>query len=187
MPYSSPVFDKTIAELFTMLKPATLLDLGAGAGKYGAMIQKVNDRVQATAVELEKEYIKRFKLHSMYSHVWHCSVMDLISPRHYEIAFDVIMIGDILEHLRKSEGIDLLNFLIYRCKWVVVVFPHRYLQNAVDGHDSEAHISVWNESDFFSFERTDLFEKERQRLIVLRGYLEKAVSIEEVASKLRKR
>jgi len=75
---------------------------------------------------------------------------------------------------------DLLNFLIYRSRWIIVQFPYRFLQNASGGYNSEAHISVWAESDFLSFERTRMYVKDTQRLIVLRGYLENAISVEKI-------
>jgi hypothetical protein len=112
--------------------------------------------------------------------------INLIRPEYFDSCFDVVMAGDILEHLKKSEGIDLLNFLIYRSRWIIVEFPHRYLQNAVDSYSSEAHISVWADNDFLSFERTRMYAKDTQRLIVLRGYLEKAIPVEKIELTLKK-
>src|SRR3989338_4500380 len=186
MPYSSFIFDKSIEEIIRLLKPETLLDLGAGAGKYGELAKKINSSIKLTAVEIEKDYIKNFKLPSIYDKVWNISATDLINPKYYDQIFDVIMIGDIIEHLKKSDGIDLLNFLIYRCRWIILEFPHHYLQNSVDGYQSEAHISVWTETDFSSFERTKLYIKDTQRLIVLRGYLENKVSAIEMESLINK-
>src|SRR3989344_7453428 len=158
MPYSSFIFDKSIEEIIRLLKPETLLDLGAGAGKYGELAKKINSSIKLTAVEIEKDYIKNFKLPSIYDEVWNISATDLINPKYYDQIFDVIMIGDIIEHLRKSDGIDLLNFLIYRSRWIAVQFPHRYLQNSVEGYHSEAHISVWSAKDFDSFESAGLYK-----------------------------
>ncbi len=76
-------------------------------------------------------------------------IINLIRPKYFDSRFDIVMAGNIFEHLRKSESIDLLNFLIYRSRWIIVEFPHRYLQNAVDGYGSEAHISVWADNVFF--------------------------------------
>ena len=182
MPHSSFIFDKSIEEIMRLLKPETILDLGAGAGKYGKLIKNINPSVQSIAVEIEKDYIKKFNLLSIYDEVWNISVTDLIKPKYYDSTFDVIMIGDIIEHLKKSDGIDLLNFLIYRCRWIILEFPYRYLQNFVDGYHSEAHISVWTKDNFVSFERSQLYEKNTQRLVVLRGYLENKISVADIES-----
>ena len=182
MPYSSFIFDKSIEEIIRLLKPQIFLDLGAGAGKYGELVKKISPSTKLTAVEIQRDYIKKFRLPSIYNEVWNISVTDLINPKYYDSNFDVIMIGDIIEHLKKSDGIDLLNFLIYRCRWIILEFPHHYLQNSVDGYHSEAHISVWTKDDFVSFERTQLYEKDTQRLVVLRGYLENKTSVADVES-----
>ena len=125
-------------------------------------------------------------LSSIYDEVWNISATDLINPKYYDSTFDVIMIGDIIEHLKKSDGIDLLNFLIYRCRWIILEFPYRYLQNSVDGYHSEAHISVWTKDDLVSFERTQLYEKDTQRLILLRVYLENKMTVADIESLINK-
>ena len=184
MPYSSVVFDPVIAKIIKFVKTKNFLDLGAGAGKYGALARKIDPSMHLTAVEIEKDYIKKFNLDSIYSEVLNMSVTDLLRPKYYDSKFDFIMCGDIIEHLKKSDGIDLLNFLIYRSRWIVIEFPHRYLINSVDGRHSGAHISVWGENDFESFERTELYKSKKvggtQRLIVLRGYLENEIPVEKV-------
>lgn len=180
MPYSSFVFDESIEKILRLLRPDNILDIGAGAGKYGELAKKINPTIKSIAIEIEKDYTKKFNLPLIYNEVWNISATDLIKPKYYDSTFDVIMIGDIIEHLLKSDGIDLLNFLVYRCRWIIVEFPHRYLQNSVDGYQSEAHISVWAENDFSSFERTKLYAKDAQRLIVLRGYLENKISVGDI-------
>ncbi len=186
MPYSSFIFDDAIAEIIKLIRPKTFLDLGAGAGKYGLMVKEINPSIETIAVEIEEDYLEKFNLRSIYQKIWNIPVINLIRPEYFDSRFDIIMAGDILEHLKKSDGIDLLNFLIYRSRWIIVEFPHRYLQNAVDGYNSEAHISVWIEDDFLPFERTRMYVKDTQRLIILRGYLENAISVEKIELTLKK-
>lgn len=186
MPYSSFIFDDTIAELIKLIRPSIFLDLGAGAGKYGSMVKNANPEIQAIAVEIEENYISKFNLSAIYDKVWNISIADIIQREYFDKRFDVVMIGDTLEHLKKSVGIDLLNFLIYRCRWIIIEFPHRYVQNAVGDYASEAHISVWAESDFSTFECTPLYAKDTQRLIVLRGYLENEITLKDVDFILKK-
>jgi hypothetical protein len=186
MPYSSPLFDSSIKEIVKLLNPVTVLDIGAGAGKYGELIKDVLPTASTTAIEIEADYIERFSLKSIYGQVWNMNVGDLISPKYYELNFDLVMIGDIIEHLRKSDGLDLINYLVYRSKWILIEFPHHYLQNAVDGYSSEAHISVWGEIDFKIFDATSLYKNDGQRFIVVKGYLDDSVQLEEVEKILAK-
>lgn len=186
MPYSSFVFNGAIMEIIKLVQPKTFLDLGAGAGKYGSIVKEIDQSIETTAVEIEKDYIEKFNLRSIYNQVWNISIAKIVQPEYFDLIFDVIMIGDTLEHLKKSDGINLLNFLIYRCRWIIVEFPHRYLQNAVDGYTSEAHISVWAENDFSLFERTRMCAKDTQRLIILRGYHENNIPVKDIEFILKK-
>jgi hypothetical protein len=72
--------------------------------------------------------------------------------------------------MRKSVGLDLLNFLVYRSKLIIVKFPLQMIQNAWQGHKSEAHLSVWSEHDFHGMDY--LFaERNFICLALIRGYL----------------
>lgn len=186
MPYSSFIFDDAIAEIIKLIHPKIFLDIGAGAGKYGSMVKEIDPSIKTIAVEIEEDYVEKFNLHSIYHEIWNIPIINLIRPEYFDSRFDIVMAGDILEHLKKSEGVDLLNFLTYRSRWIIVEFPHRYLQNAVDGYNSEAHISVWTDDDLLSFERTRMYTKDTQRLIILRGYLENVISIEKIELTLKK-
>lgn len=185
MPYSDPAFDKIISSVVKQIEAKTLLDIGAGAGKYGELAREVSKKIKTTAIEIEKDYIKKFKLQKLYNKVLNLSAVELIQPKFYDTNFDIVMIGDTIEHLKKSDGIDLINFLVYRCKWIVLVFPHRYLQNSVEGYSSEAHISVWSEADFNSFERTKIFKKQTQRLVIIRGYLEPKITLKQIEATIK--
>lgn len=180
MPYSSPLFDNEIIEIIKVIQPKTFFDFGAGAGKYGELVKSVAPFIKTIAVEIEQDYINKFSLKLKYDEVLNASVLDLINSKYYDTNFDVVMIGDTIEHLRKSDGVDLLNFLVYRCRWIILQFPFRFLQNSVANYTSEAHISVWDESDFFVFERTKLYVKERQRLLAIRGYIENSITIDQI-------
>jgi hypothetical protein len=81
-----------------------------------------------------------------------------------------VIIGDCIEHMRKSAGVDLLNFLVYRTKLITVKFPLQMRQDSWEGHKSEAHLSVWSEHDFRGMDV--LFtQRNYMCLALVRGYL----------------
>jgi hypothetical protein len=84
--------------------------------------------------------------------------------------YDAVILGDCIEHMRKSVGLDLLNFLVYRSRIIIVKFPVQMIQDPYQGHKNEAHISVWSEHDFRGM---DCFFAERDYicLAMVRGYL----------------
>lgn len=87
-----------------------------------------------------------------------------------------MFIGDCIEHMRKSDGIDLINYLVYRSKEIIMLFPNKYIQYDWMGHTSEAHRSVWSETDFDGFEYT--YEtKDYMNLVRIKGYIDDPCAI----------
>lgn len=169
MPGSFPVFDAVVQQLIAHVAPRRAVDVGAGAGKYGRVLAAQAPECHRTAIEVEPAYAQQFGLAELYHEVviddarawWRRTTAD---------RFDLALLGDCLEHLPKSEGLDLLNALVYRCAWVVVLAPEFVVQDAVNGVASEAHVSVWSERDLHWH---DLWAWDNCRtisLLVLRGY-----------------
>lgn len=172
MPYSSNLLDNDIIKIIKKLNPKVVYDIGAGAGKYGSMVRDhIGKVVKTVAIEIDPEYIKRFELKKIYTKILCISAADLINSSFYDNDFGLVIIGDCIEHLKKSEGIDLLNFLIYRSSWIMIQYPIKYLQNTFDGKSQEAHISVWGNVDFASFDIVKKVTIGNQELVLIKGYL----------------
>lgn len=172
MPYSSKLLDEKITKILQKINPEIVFDIGAGAGKYGKIARnKLTNLKKLVAIEIDEDYIRKFKLKDIYDEVKCMSVTDLIDKQFYDTNFGTVIIGDCIEHLKKSDGIDLLNFLVYRSKWILVQYPVKYLQNTFEGKHQEAHISVWDDHDFISFEVKKKLVAEQQRFVLIKGYI----------------
>lgn len=137
MPYSYHVYDQQIADLFSRAVPATarILDVGAGSGKYGHMLGKGWD---VDAVEIHGPNIEQFGLRELYRDVYETDVRDfLLSPAGLIDNYDVVILGDVLEHLSVRDAQDLLRRLDHAC--VLVAVPFNYEQGAVGGNEHERH------------------------------------------------
>lgn len=159
MPASAVIFDQHVAQLIERMKPATVLDIGPGAGKYGLMIQGLRARGLAvenlSAVEIDPSYIDRFELAKIYD-VVQLGDATALPDVGADAKWDLVILGDVLEHFRKSRGSDLLEYLYYRTRYIVAVVPIDYIQGSWDGHQAEAHISTWYAPDFARFKATCL-------------------------------
>lgn len=171
MPYSDQRFDKQVASIIKKLKPKVVLDVGPGAGKYAKLIKAIAPEIRVEAVEIDKKYVKEFNLRELYDEVHIASIQKFAEQQH-DNSYDLIIFGDVIEHLKKSEGVDLLNFFVYRTKHIIVQWPHGYVQNTWEGHVHENHISVWGKSDFADFDFT-WHQKDFMRLVLITGYLAK--------------
>ena len=144
------IFNHYVGTLIDLLRPARVCDIGPGRGKYSGIIRaKAKEHGFAchiTAVEIDASYVEAFKLRDIYDEVIIDDAINLIkSPR---LRFDFVIIGDCIEHMRKSDGIDLINFLIYRTGYICIICPEAWVQDDQNGHIAEAHISIWSVDDF---------------------------------------
>ena len=150
MPYSMDLFDDHVGELIGMLRPETVCDIGPGAGKYGKIARRIAAQkgfgIRLTAVEIDASYLNEFGLGKIYDEVVVDDAVNLIKTP--TLRYDMVIIGDCLEHMRKSDGLDLLNFLMYRTAHIVLVYPDCFLQDGTDDHPAEAHLSTWTVEDF---------------------------------------
>lgn len=142
MPYSDSNFDDTIRELMRNSDWNRFLDIGAGSGKYGRLIKSERPNAFVIGVECWKPYITEFNLNAIYDQVISTDIMAFIDGNR-DFSTDAVVLGDCIEHLRKSDGIDLLNFLLYRTKAILVIFPTKFIQYTWRRNPYEAHMSAW--------------------------------------------
>lgn len=166
---SFPIFDAVARHLIATLAPATALDIGAGAGKYGRLLAETAPAGERVALEAEATHVEHFGLRELYSRVEVCDAADWWRQEP-EAAFDLVIAGDCLQQMPKSEGLDLVNALLYRCGYMLLVVPEFVVQGAVQGHSSAVHRSAWSERDLHWH---DLWAWDNCRsvtLMLLRGY-----------------
>ena len=150
MPYSDSIYDRLVCGVVKELRPQRVLDVGVGAGKYSGLVRGMCD-AHLTGIEVHWPYLEQFNLADLYDEMWAFDVMDLVEYRR-AISFDLVILGDVLEHLRRSDGMDLLDYFFYRSKHVIVVYPDLYVQEGDPwGNSFEAHISLWTPADFERF------------------------------------
>ena len=136
-------------------QPKTILDIGVGFGKWGYLTREYLethfDRVypdswqlRIDGVEAWERYIKGFKwLSTFYNRIFCGDIYDLKD----QIGnYDLIIAGDIIEHLEKEKGIEVLKQLIHKArkKFLLSIPLRDWLNNKiVDDNPYESHRSVW--------------------------------------------
>lgn len=137
--YSWTTFDDLALYLLRQINPSRILDIGAGEGKYGRLIRSGGHHDwHLTAVEYEPQRADELKAMG-YDEVLSVSAMALLD-RPADI-YEVVILGDVIEHFRKSEGQDLLEFLNYRSAYIFIVTPESMPMSTANFY--EGHNSLW--------------------------------------------
>lgn len=110
-----------------------ILDVGCGHGFYYKLLSDYF--INFDAVEVWSPYIQEYNLEKMYDNVYNVNIMD------FEFEFyDIIIMGDVLEHLERSDAIKLLNRIKDKCKELLVIVPYYLPQDEVFGNKYEKHL-----------------------------------------------
>ena len=151
MSYSVDTFDYYVGTLIDLLRPARVCDIGPGRGKYSGIVRgKATEHgfeCHLTAVEIDASYVATFKLRDLYDEVIIDDAINLIRAPHRR--FDFAIIGDSIEHMRKSDGIDLINFLIHRTGYICIICPEAYASRmTTTARRRKPALSIWSVEDF---------------------------------------
>lgn len=114
-------------------KNAKILDVGAGEGTYLNYLGDYFEDIEA--VEIFKPNIDRFKLEERYKKVYNTDI------RNFRYKFyDIIIFGDVIEHLSVEEAKKVLEYAYKRCKEMVVAVPYLNPQGVEEDNIYEIHI-----------------------------------------------
>jgi SAM-dependent methyltransferase len=180
---SFPIFDAVCTHLIAAIAPARALDLGAGAGKYGRLLAAAAPPCERVAVEIESSHVERHALRELYQRV---DIADAASwwRSNAEEAFDLVIAGDCLQQMPKSEGLDLVNALLYRTAYLLLVVPEFVVQGALEGRASDVHRSVWSERDLAWHDYWAWDNTRSTTLLLLRGYRSAGVALDALVRQL---
>ena len=148
MPTCDPAIITPILQEVLAQQPRTVLEIGTGTGKFGALIREYTDiwhrrhwQTQIKGIEIFPDY--RNPLWKFYDEVVIGDATELIDcvPD-----CDLILMTEVLEHLTMEVG----QAMLAKCHAKAKVFIFSYTnspQDAAFGNEHERHISQWQESD----------------------------------------
>lgn len=118
------------------LKPSTVVDVGPGAGKYGQLVRDVLPGTVTTAVEIWEPYVSTYNLPSIYDSVVLADARDF---QDYNV--DLVILGDVLEHMTRADALALWNRIRTTAKAAMISMPIVYFpQGHEHGNPYEEHV-----------------------------------------------
>lgn len=152
--YSNTAF---VMDFLAKLEPKSILDVGAGFGRWGFLCRchlgggynlqsKPDQELRIDAIEIFSRNIS-----SIYSAVYNNTFNEDARKAVRSCGkYDVIICGDMIEHLEKGEAWDLVGEMrSHASQAMIVIVPFGDCpQGIVDGNDCEIHRSTWSRKDF---------------------------------------
>lgn len=150
MPTSNPILLTPVMNEVLSLQPKSVLDIGVGFGKFGALIREYTDiwnrrKKNITiihGVEIFKEYKNPNWEH--YDYIYDGDIAE------YPFSFgqyDMILFLEVLEHIEKKKALELLNIFRNKCKVLLFSYTNSP-QGEAFGNIHETHLSIWRDEDF---------------------------------------
>ncbi len=162
MPKSSRSGKETIIKwLQSLTNIKSILDVGAGKGTYkrlcdGFIVYKdmnaippIFSEAHWTAIEVWQPYIEEYELNYLYDVVLNKDVRDIQKSLDN---FDLIFLGDVLEHMSKDDALKLMKTLSKKGKILIVSIPlGHHPQGEENNNPFETHVKDdWTHREFIS-------------------------------------
>ena len=113
-------------------KNAKILDVGAGEGTWLPYLQDYFTNIEA--IEIFKPNIINFDLENRYKKVYNAD----INGFEYDF-YDIIIFGDVIEHLDTKVAQNVLKYAYTRCKEMIVAVPYLNPQGIEEENIYEIH------------------------------------------------
>lgn len=154
MPFSSSEgkgFFKDWVETFAIHQGySRYLDIGCGGGHYGKILKSLSSLLIVDGVEIFPEYIEKYNLRYVYDFI---VVGDIREPGYPIDSYDVIIMGDVLEHMTKNDAVTVIERLKTKCRFIWCALPMKfdrpwstgYAQHECEYEEniSEQHLHDW--------------------------------------------
>ncbi|WP_018385269.1 class I SAM-dependent methyltransferase [Wenjunlia vitaminophila] len=131
--------------------PDTVTDIGPGEGTYARLFRSEHEGVWWTGVEIHKPYLRKYRLRSTKTRVMYdeLHVLDARDAPDHLYHRDLVIAGDVLEHMPRTDAVDLLSRIEAAGAWHILVSVPivRSEQGPVDGNPHEAHVHQWDPDD----------------------------------------
>lgn len=134
-----------------------VLDVGAGYGKWGFLIRDTFDVLMFQSFEKNdwKVHITGVepfeKVHTPLQMLLYDTLIkeDIFTCIDDLGQFDLVILGDVIEHFEKEDGYRLIEKLFEHSKNIIVSTPFGFIpQGAWAGNEKEIHRSGWTQEDF---------------------------------------
>lgn len=137
MPVSTGIFKQEAIEFIKTKfnSDHNVLDIGAGCGTYSQLLKSHLPRMDA--IEIFEPYVEAYNLKEQYNNLYVKDAVDF----QFEF-YNLIIVGDVLEHIDESRGIEFIKRIYNKCDDLVVSVPFHAPQGEHYGNIYETHLQA---------------------------------------------
>jgi len=132
-----------ICDVLVRVQPRSVLDVGAGYGKFGLLAREYGNATRVDAIDANPP---RFAVYDQV-YVGDLRAFDTLLPPEAP-RYDLALFIDVIEHLEKPEAFHLLDGLTRRAREVLITTPWGFRPQEVPGMPFETHRSGWHPWEF---------------------------------------
>lgn len=182
MPIARPEVIPTVCKWFCAHEVKRVLDVGLGFGLWGFLARQYlllwtgrgdltqkkysnwRNEITIDGIEIYKGYITDLQK-LLYNNIYIGDMRNLLPKMH---SYDIIIFGDVLEHVILRDGLKLLQTAKNKAKWVIITTPDYFVKGkAKMDNEWEKHKYHWKDNDFPN--KPKIIHVGRQKVVIYGG------------------
>jgi len=172
MPTSHPKIISAVASKVLDLSPKSVLDIGVGFGKWGALAREYTDVwawrfyrnewvVRIEGIEIHEKY--RAPNWGNYDHIYIGHSNEILPTLNQ---FELIIMMEMLEHLLKPQALELLTEIFRHTDKLIVSYSN-IPQKDVRDNPFEDHVSTWTNEELQDFGKIEVLNQDEVSAVLL--------------------
>ena len=122
---SSSNFGYLVSEIVSTLDPESILELGCGSGEF--LKNNIKYRNKVMAIQRLFGNSDNQVLEELGYKVNDQDILDFFRSG-FDESFDLILCTDVIEHFLRSDALSIIDFSLYRGKYLLLVWPSAHPQ-----------------------------------------------------------
>lgn len=166
MPTSSSENKHIVLDWKKAIKPKVVVDIGVGQGTYAKLARDFKNKEETwLGIEIFYPYVSQFKLKKLY----HKVIISDVRYTHLGLIHkkpDLVIIGDVLEHMKKDQAKRVIGRLHSWAKNVIISIPLRHREQGQHfGNPFETHVDHWGNAEMLEFLGDTLKESKKGKIL----------------------
>jgi predicted TPR repeat methyltransferase len=138
MPHSLRENDEVVVDFARWKRVETVLDVGVGCGTYAHLLAPIGCTLDA--IEVWRPYVQEYDLESLYRAVYVGDVRDMAKSNDWNHSYDLIIFGDVLEHMTMAEALAVWGWAAEVATWGMISVPTVHWPQAGTENPYEEHV-----------------------------------------------